>query len=255
MHGKLLRFLQSSEVQKLGSLQTNKVDVRIISATNADLSKLINLGRFREDLFYRLNVVSFFIPPLRDRKEDIPVLVEYFINEYIKRQNYSVKTLSGDALNKLLSYEYPGNVRELQNIIQNALLFSNHDVLAAEDFSFPTQQVLPEEKTSAPIPTTSIDNQPHAATDFIYCLHENLDLLNPEEHLKVLGNQILINPRTCFQLLENQDVFLKRKEVLRYLKQCRYFKTNEGQAYFNGRNSRVWVLDRQALKLALRIEF
>lgn len=132
LQAKLLRVLQEKEVMRLGSDKPVKIDVRIIAATNASLLNLMKQKRFREDLYYRLNVINLHIPPLADHKEDIPVLIVHFINEF--NQSYSCKKrISKEALDFLSSRKYPGNVRELQNIIERLVLQSESDVIGIND--------------------------------------------------------------------------------------------------------------------------
>lgn len=133
---KLLRVLQNKEIRPLGSNKTKHVDVRIIAATNRDLQQEIAEKRFREDLFYRLNVIPMQLSPLRDRKEDIEDLANYFIRTYQGTGEHY--TLSGDALRKLQEYDWPGNIRELENVIQRALCFTSAGVLQPEDLHIDT---------------------------------------------------------------------------------------------------------------------
>lgn len=132
---KLLRVLQDRSFERIGGTETIKVDVRIIAATNRNLKEEIKRGRFREDLFYRLNVIPVHIPSLRERKEDIPVLVEYFLKRFNSQSGRPVK-FSSDAMKALLEYEYPGNVRELENIIERAVVLSHDGVIKKEDLPF-----------------------------------------------------------------------------------------------------------------------
>jgi formate hydrogenlyase transcriptional activator len=130
VQAKLLRALQEGEVQRLGSNEVRRVDVRVIAATNRDLLADVRAGRFREDLYYRLNVVPLRIPPLRERREDIALLVEHFIRQDGQRLGRStVRAVSSEALEALRTYAWPGNVRELRNVIQRALVLSRGEVL------------------------------------------------------------------------------------------------------------------------------
>ena len=133
---KLLRFLQEREFQRLGGNQTIRADVRIISATNRNLEEKVKDGTFREDLYYRLNVVSITIPPLRDRREDISVLTEYFIKQFSAENNKGIKGLSNEAMDILMKYDYPGNVRELENIIERAVVITRDQVISIKDLPF-----------------------------------------------------------------------------------------------------------------------
>jgi DNA-binding NtrC family response regulator len=133
---KLLRFLQEHEFQRLGGNQTFRTDVRVISATNRDLEQRVKEGAFREDLFYRLNVVMISIPPLRERKEDIPALIDHFLKRYADENGKEIQGISSEAQDVLLKYDYPGNVRELENIIERAVVIAREDVISVEDLPF-----------------------------------------------------------------------------------------------------------------------
>jgi len=133
---KLLRFLQEREFQRLGGNQTITSDVRIISATNRDLEEQVQSGTFRDDLYYRLNVVVMNIPPLRERKEDIPVLVEFFIHRFSSENGKEIEGLSSEAMDILLKYNYPGNVRELENIIERSAVVARDPVISMRDLPF-----------------------------------------------------------------------------------------------------------------------
>ena len=133
---KLLRVIEEREYVPVGSNKRLAVHARFIAATNKDLRRLMEQNRFREDLYYRLNVFAIHLPPLRERKEDIPLLVEYFIKTQNQILNRSVKTIAKEALQRLLDYDYPGNVRELQNIIIRAMTQQKGDVLTLDDIHF-----------------------------------------------------------------------------------------------------------------------
>ncbi len=130
---KLLRVLQEKAFTPVGGSKQVKVDVRVISATNKDLRKEMEKGRFREDLFYRLNVVQITLPPLRSRKEDIPSMADYFVKKFAKIHGKQVEELSSEALMYLMNYSYPGNIRELENIIEHALAVTNKNILTEDD--------------------------------------------------------------------------------------------------------------------------
>jgi len=129
---KLLRTLQSGEVRRLGATQASTIDVRVIAATNGDLAALISQGSFREDLFYRLNVIQVVLPPLRDRREDIPALAEHFLTRSAGKLGRELR-LSPGALERLLRYPWPGNVRELENALERAAILARSDVLEPGD--------------------------------------------------------------------------------------------------------------------------
>jgi len=128
----LLRFLQSGEIKRVGDTKWRKVDVRMMAATNQNLEKLIKEGRFREDLYYRLNVVTIVLPPLRERKEDIPELVRYFIRKYNQLERLSIQGISNEAMELLMSYGWPGNVRELENTIERAVSLESGEIILPE---------------------------------------------------------------------------------------------------------------------------
>jgi transcriptional regulator with GAF, ATPase, and Fis domain len=130
---KLLRVLQEREFERVGGTRTIKVDIRLIAATNRDLDEAVRLGQFRQDLFYRLAVVKATMPPLRDRKEDIPMLTRYFVQKYAKRCNVKPKPVSREAMAALESYGWPGNVRELENAIERAMVLGSSDSILLED--------------------------------------------------------------------------------------------------------------------------
>jgi DNA-binding NtrC family response regulator len=122
---KILRVLQDRRFMHLGGVQEIQVDVRIIAATNIDLRQLVREGRFREDLFYRLNVITIELPPLRQRREDIPLLVQFFLKKYAEENDRPVRRITPEALRPLMSYSWPGNVRELENVIERAVVLSS----------------------------------------------------------------------------------------------------------------------------------
>src|ERR1700751_1756507 len=126
---KLLRVLQEQEFERLGSARTHQVDVRLVAATNRDLMEMVNGGEFRSDLYYRLNVFPILLPPLRDRREDIPALVNHFVEIYSRRMSREIEHIPPTTMSALTSYEWPGNVRELQNLIERAVILSNDGVL------------------------------------------------------------------------------------------------------------------------------
>jgi two-component system response regulator PilR (NtrC family) len=130
---KLLRVLQEKSFTPVGASKQVKVDVRVISATNRDLRKEMELGHFREDLYYRLNVVQMVLPPLRSRKDDIPVLAYYFLRKFATAHGKQVEEISSAALIRLMSYDYPGNVRELENVLEHAIAVANRNILTEDD--------------------------------------------------------------------------------------------------------------------------
>ena len=133
IQAKLLRVLEESSFERLGGSKRINVDVRLIAATNKDLNNLIKEGKFREDLFYRINVVLFHLLPLRQRKEDISLLISHFIEKYNKRYNKNVAGFSNNVLDSLLQYKWPGNVRELENIVNQSVLLSDNNSINIDD--------------------------------------------------------------------------------------------------------------------------
>jgi two-component system NtrC family response regulator len=137
LQSKLLRVLQEREFEPLGAERTQRVDLRVIAATNRDVKRLVEEGKFLEDLFYRLNVIPFVIPPLRDRREDIPALAEHFLRKHSQRTGRRVEGLSDGAMERMTSYDWPGNVRELENTIERAVVLSPGPVIDAVDITMP----------------------------------------------------------------------------------------------------------------------
>jgi two-component system response regulator GlrR len=129
---KLLRALEEREVHAVGADRPTKIDVRIIAATNKDLEQLVKAGTFREDLYYRIQVVALNIPPLRERRDDIPPLAQHFLKASVKRMNKAVRGFLPDAMQKLMLHSWPGNVRELENVIENAVIMSPQDMITAD---------------------------------------------------------------------------------------------------------------------------
>ncbi len=129
---KLLRVLQEGEFERLGSPQTIKADIRVIAATNQNLAELVRSGKFREDLYYRLNVFPIKVPPLRDRPKDIPILVTAFLNEFSLKMGKHIGKISMRTMDSLTRYSWPGNIRELRNVIERAVIISNTNVLSVE---------------------------------------------------------------------------------------------------------------------------
>jgi DNA-binding NtrC family response regulator len=132
---KILRVIQEKEIQPLGDNKVLKVDVRILAATNVILKDKVDRNEFREDLYYRLNVINIELPPLRERKEDIPLLVDHFTQKYLKENNKTINKIDSKFMGYLMDYNWPGNIRELENTIQRAIILSNSDILTADYLS------------------------------------------------------------------------------------------------------------------------
>ncbi len=162
---KLLRLLQDREYKPLGDSRYRSAEVRVAAATNENLTELVGKGTFREDLYYRLNIVSIHIPPLRERKEDIPILAFHFIEKYARQFGKPVKTISSDAMKALLAYEWPGNIRELENKIQQAIVLVSGNELQARDFPF-------SEKGAKPY-TDSFESFKQARKQMVFAFEKN----------------------------------------------------------------------------------
>ncbi|GAB4340590.1 MAG: sigma-54 dependent transcriptional regulator [Candidatus Abyssubacteria bacterium] len=150
LQGKLLRVLQEKEFEPVGGTQTVKVDVRIIGATNKNLERLLEEKTFREDLYYRLNVVEIHMPPLRERKDDIPMLADHCIARFNRELGKNIKAVSEEALRLLMEYDWPGNVRELENLLERAMVLGDSEILGIENFPAQIVRLLHE-------PTTPLD--------------------------------------------------------------------------------------------------
>lgn len=133
LQSKLLRVLQQKEYSPIGSNEKRKLDIRVIAATNKDLKSMVEEGKFRQDLYFRLNVVEINIPPLRERKQDLPLLFEYFIEKFNNELGKNIKAISKEAEKRLLNYSYPGNVRELSNIFESSMVLSNNEIIEIYD--------------------------------------------------------------------------------------------------------------------------
>jgi DNA-binding NtrC family response regulator len=162
LQARLLRALQEHEIVPLGSETTVKVDVRVIAATHRDIGALVRAGRFREDLYYRLNVVTLQLPPLRDRKQDIPLLMDHFLRELTERHGRGPVAVDPEAQQRLLAYDWPGNIRELQNVLERALVLAEQDVIGPEHLppevrpgGGPADAPAPEADRSAAAPAPS----------------------------------------------------------------------------------------------------
>lgn len=169
MQVKLLRVLQEREITRVGGSDVLKVDVRIIAATNKDLRQEIGQGRFRDDLFYRLNVVNLVVPPLRERREDIPLLAQHFLAQFAEKNRKGIKGFTPRAMDGLLRHEWPGNVRELMNAVERGVVMARSEWLGEEDLALTlpdgTSPVSPEpsEETGLTVEGTSLDELERAA--------------------------------------------------------------------------------------------
>ena len=151
---KLLRVLQEQEFERLGSTRTHQGDVRLVAATNRDLTEMVNRGEFRSDLYYRLNVFPIMLPPLRERREDIPVLVTHFVEIFGRRMGKQIRHIPPETMSALSSHWWPGNIRELQNLIERAVILSNLGVLPN-----PLPTTASKDATTSPAATTLRDSE------------------------------------------------------------------------------------------------
>ena len=156
LQAKLLRILQEREFQRIGGTSTISIDIRVLAATNRDLEDAIRDGYFRRDLYYRLSAFPITVPPLRDRREDIPILAHHFLKKYAAAVEKPIRDISTDALQMLMDYDFPGNVRELENAIERAVLYETTDRLQPESLLLHQTREGSQPVTNAPIDTTVI---------------------------------------------------------------------------------------------------
>lgn len=200
---KLLRVMQDREFMRLGGTSTIKVDVRVIAATNADLEELINQNKFREDLFYRLNVIKIELPPLRDRKEDIPLLVKHFLNIYSKENNKEIQEVSQDVMEILENYDWPGNIRELENLIERAVVLTKTKIITRKNLP-PSFLAPPQEKentTSASAHMTLKEQMKHYQKKAI------IDALKKANGVQKKASRFLgVKPTTLNEMIKRLDI-------------------------------------------------
>jgi len=182
---KLLRVLQEHQIERLGSTKNIDIDVRIIAATHQNLEEKIKEGTFREDLYYRLNIVSLNIPPLRERKEDIPPLIDHFIEKYAKENNREKLSLSKEAIDSLIKFNFPGNVRELENIIERAVVLCRSEAITLNDLPNVVKGFKPEKEILANEDATLIEQVEALEKKLIY------DALNKSNGNQSLAGRIL----------------------------------------------------------------
>lgn len=166
---KLLRFLQDGEIRPVGGNKAIYVDTRIVAATNENLDKAVESGKFRKDLFYRINVIRIHLPPLRERREDIPLLVEYFLEQITEKLKKGTRTFSKEAMQALMNYDWPGNIRELQNIMERAVALSRKDLIDLDEIPLPLERFaaltttpMEDEKRKSFIVTTLAEQEKNA---------------------------------------------------------------------------------------------
>jgi transcriptional regulator with PAS, ATPase and Fis domain len=191
---KLLRVLQEKEFERVGDSTTIKVDVRVITATNQDLSKKVKRGEFREDLYYRLNVMRIPIPPLRERRDDIPFLIEHFIKKFNNKFNKKIKTISADVEKLFMEYSWPGNVRELEHTIEHGFILCKQSAITPEHLPF-------ELKTIAIQPSLSHNNGEIDDPQIILQALERTDW-NKAKAAQLLG----ISRRTIYRKIKEYNI-------------------------------------------------
>ncbi len=203
---KVLRVLQEKEFERVGSAQSVKVDVRIITATNKDLFRCVKTREFREDLYYRINVVSINLPPLLERREDIPLLFEHFMHKFNREFSKSIKHISLEAMELLMKYKWPGNIRELENVLQRAIVLAEKDVITKNDLPFYIRCVDEEIK----IETESVD----FSKSLLETVREVVDDVEKQIILKAL-NKTNWNRTLAAKLLQ-----ISRKSLFNKMKRC-----------------------------------
>jgi two-component system response regulator PilR (NtrC family) len=207
---KLLRVMQEREFMRLGGMETIKIDARIIAATNCDLHQMMEEGRFREDLYYRLHVINVYLPPLRERKEDIPLLAQSFLEKYGKENNKTGFELTPEALDLMMDYDWPGNVRELENVIERAVVLSSgtrigadlvpEHVRKAQSFQIP-QFVIPPEGISFKDVTTDFEKR---------LIESTLEAAGGVQ--KRAAEMLQIKPTTLNEMIKRYDIRPRRKK-------------------------------------------
>ena len=199
IQAKLLRVLEEHEFKKVGGTETIKVDLRIIAATNRDLEKAIKEGIFRDDLFYRLNVVTIFLPPLRERKDDIPLLASHFLDKHAVLYKKDIKRISPDVMKVFMTYDWPGNVRELENIIERAVVLERNNTVSVQDLPQQLQlQQLKEMNSGGKSLMASIEKAEAGKI---------LQVLEQTEWRKAEAAQILgISRKTLWEKIKKYDI-------------------------------------------------
>ncbi len=205
---KLLRVIQEREFMRLGGVDTVKVDVRVVAATNIDLKKAVDEGRFREDLYYRLNVITIALPPLRHRKEDIPALVAHFCGKYAQENNKTVSGMTPEALQVLLDYDWPGNVRELENVIERGVVLATAEQIGRD--------LIPEHVRSAPtfhVPRMSVPPEGIRLRDVVSNFERRLiesTLASTAGVQKEAARLLGLKPTTLNEMIKRHNISLPR---------------------------------------------
>jgi two-component system, NtrC family, response regulator AtoC len=211
MQAKLLRVLQEHEVRRVGGKDWMKVDVRVIAATNRNLADLVRQGTFRQDLYYRLNVVAIHLPPLRERVEDIPLLAGHFLKRYSQESGKSVTAISDRAMELLCAYSWPGNIRELENAMEQAVVLSNQPVLTPDDLPVTTRDHAVSTSIDCPPPNGQFlfpDNPTLEEVKKRYVLHV---LSRNQGNISRTARVLNIDRRSLYRMLARYKIepFLK----------------------------------------------
>ena len=185
MQLKLLRVLQEMEFERVGGSETIKVDVRVITATNMDLEDAVKKGTFREDLYYRINIIPIRIPPLRERKDDIPLLANHFIDKFNKKNKKSIKEASAELITMLMEYHWPGNIRELENAIERAVILEKGEILTARYFTEIGSRI------------TGAEPESKDEKRLLLSLEEKYK--NEPDMLKRIADELKVNPSTLYR--------------------------------------------------------
>jgi two-component system response regulator PilR (NtrC family) len=214
---KLLRVMQEREFMRLGGIETLKVDVRVVAATNADLKRAVDEGRFREDLYYRLNVIAVQLPPLRQRKEDIPALVGHFVEKYSKENSKPVEGVTSEVLQALMDYDWPGNVRELENVIERGVVLTTNGQIGRE--------LIPDHVRSSPtfhIPHVAVPPEGISLRDVIASFERRLiesTLESTGGVQKDAARLLGLKPTTLNEMIKRHSIVLPRDRERRALKE------------------------------------
>jgi len=207
---KLLRVMQEREFMRLGGMETIRVDARIIAATNCDLKEMVDEGRFREDLYYRLHVINIYLPPLRERKDDIPPLAQHFVEKYGEENNKADIELKPEALDLLMEYNWPGNVRELENVIERAVVLSTSASIGAD--------LIPDHVRTAPsfrIPNFVVPPEGLSFKDVITNVERRLieSTLEAAGGVQKKAAELLkIKPTTLNEMIKRHDIGARRRK-------------------------------------------
>jgi PAS domain S-box-containing protein len=205
---RLLRVLQEKVYEPLGSTTSKKADVRIVAATNKNLEGLVQQGLFREDLYYRINIVKLFLPPLRERKEDIPLLVEHFLRRFNSLRGKEIQGLSSKAMNILMSYDFPGNIRELENIVEYATVVCKNHWVEKEHLPDTLHQKIGLRKIAAPEETTESEPSLEALEkDIIY-----KTLKKNNWNRKLTAAQMGIHPSTLWRKMKRLNIIAPKQD-------------------------------------------